>query len=292
MTSRDEMNATGLEACPFCGCTDVANNDDGDHEWFECGWCHATSGFDPAPEFEGRPASFHWNRRTSQPKGNAEGVKDGLDAAGVAERDIYEVANQLQGYVGPDTPKPLADFLMREGEEAAKLAEEIERLRSALVDAPAGETEVCASEGCGKPAAIHFIRGDVGSYFCADCYRRVHAGEQERLASLASPTPSVAALQAEIEGLNLRAETFERQYRQVLQDHSSAMATLDAAGKLDRLRVAEIHRLNKLVVELALAATELLDTSPDERSAPAVWFPRVDRLKAAISACQTPQIVE
>lgn len=43
----------------------------------------------------------------------------------------------------------------------------------------------CATEGCGKPAAAHFIRGEVGSYFCADCYKRVHAGETERLASLA-----------------------------------------------------------------------------------------------------------
>lgn len=55
--------STTLLPCPFCGCTDVSNKDDGDFEWFECGWCGATSGYDPAPEFEGKAASWHWNRR-------------------------------------------------------------------------------------------------------------------------------------------------------------------------------------------------------------------------------------
>ncbi len=45
-------------------------------------------------------------------------------------RDLYECANQLEGYVGPSTPVDLAAFLMREGAEAAKLADEIVRLRS------------------------------------------------------------------------------------------------------------------------------------------------------------------
>lgn len=45
-------------------------------------------------------------------------------------RDLYEVANQLGGYVGPNTPKHLADFLIRESFEAAHLADEIVRLRS------------------------------------------------------------------------------------------------------------------------------------------------------------------
>ena len=53
-----------LRECPFCGCTDVSNNDDGHTEWFECGRCGATSGYDPAPEFEGNGAAWHWNRRS------------------------------------------------------------------------------------------------------------------------------------------------------------------------------------------------------------------------------------
>lgn len=33
----------------------------------------------------------------------------------------------------------------------------------------------CASEGCGKPATVHFVRGDVGSYYCRECYMRIQA---------------------------------------------------------------------------------------------------------------------
>jgi len=33
----------------------------------------------------------------------------------------------------------------------------------------------CATEGCGKPATVHFIRGGIGSYYCYDCYMRVQA---------------------------------------------------------------------------------------------------------------------
>lgn len=52
--------------------------------------------------------------------------------AELIERDIFEVANQLEGYVGPDTPEPLANFLLCEGKAAAALADEIVRLRAAL----------------------------------------------------------------------------------------------------------------------------------------------------------------
>lgn len=48
------------------------------------------------------------------------------------ERDIYEVSNQLGGYVDPSTEPNLARFLIREAEEACKLADEIVRLRAAL----------------------------------------------------------------------------------------------------------------------------------------------------------------
>lgn len=48
------------------------------------------------------------------------------------EHDIWEVANQLEGFVTSRTPKDLADFLLREGRAAGKLAEEIVRLRESL----------------------------------------------------------------------------------------------------------------------------------------------------------------
>jgi hypothetical protein len=46
--------------------------------------------------------------------------------------DLYECANQLEGYVGPNTPAELAAFLLREGKAAATLADEVVRLRAAL----------------------------------------------------------------------------------------------------------------------------------------------------------------
>lgn len=53
-----------------------------------------------------------------------------LSPVGGSDRDIYEVANQLGGYVDPSTPKRLATFLIREAEEATKLADEVVRLRA------------------------------------------------------------------------------------------------------------------------------------------------------------------
>jgi len=47
----------------------------------------------------------------------------------MSERDIYEVANQLGGYVSSATPKHLAAFLLREADEASKLADAIAALR-------------------------------------------------------------------------------------------------------------------------------------------------------------------
>lgn len=49
-------------------------------------------------------------------------------------RDIFECANQLGGYVGPDTPEGLAKFLLRESDAAAALAEIIVRQSTAIHD--------------------------------------------------------------------------------------------------------------------------------------------------------------
>lgn len=48
------------------------------------------------------------------------------------KRDIWEVSNQLMGYVSTHTDKDLAEFLIREGNAAADLAYEIVKLRAAL----------------------------------------------------------------------------------------------------------------------------------------------------------------
>jgi len=65
------------------------------------------------------------------------------------QRDIYEVANQLGGYVGPTTPEFLKKFLLRESEEASKLADRIIHLEKALRDI-AEERGRCSK--CGKLA--------------------------------------------------------------------------------------------------------------------------------------------
>lgn len=36
------------------------------------------------------------------------------------------------------------------------------------------EPDECATEGCGKYAAVHFERGGVGAYYCHACYIRIH----------------------------------------------------------------------------------------------------------------------
>lgn len=58
---------------------------------------------------------------------------DDLIAGPEVERDIFEVANQLMGYVDPGTEEDLARFLIREGKAAAVLADEIVKLRASTV---------------------------------------------------------------------------------------------------------------------------------------------------------------
>lgn len=61
-----------------------------------------------------------------------ENVLECLQPVLGSERDLYEVANQLGGYVGPNTEKRLASFLIRESEEASLLADEIVKLRERI----------------------------------------------------------------------------------------------------------------------------------------------------------------
>ena len=61
MPSDQEVEA--LLPCPFCGCTDISLDNDGDYEWLKCDRCGAVGGVDPAPEHEGHSIQWHWNRR-------------------------------------------------------------------------------------------------------------------------------------------------------------------------------------------------------------------------------------
>lgn len=45
----------------------------------------------------------------------------------------------------------------------------------------------CATDGCDRLSEVYFVRADVGSHYCGQCYLKVHGMEQSRLAAL-SPT--------------------------------------------------------------------------------------------------------
>lgn len=115
---------------------------------------------------------------------------DALSGVSVStERDIYEVANQLGGYVDPGTPPHLARFLIREAEEASKLASEIVRLRALSVPQVRvkqlvwlASTMTAAVEGEEKPAAhywtarhhvVGFMRGWEISQFVDERFPKV-----------------------------------------------------------------------------------------------------------------------
>lgn len=68
-------------------------------------------------------------------------------------REIYECANQLQGYVGPSTPEHLAKFLLREADAACDLANEIMRLR-ALAQSGRSSAEPVAWQHIDKPHVV------------------------------------------------------------------------------------------------------------------------------------------
>lgn len=52
--------------------------------------------------------------------------------------------------------------------ESAPLADVVATAQPAL-------RQECATEGCDNPASVHFVRGDIGSYYCHACYLKVQA---------------------------------------------------------------------------------------------------------------------
>ena len=80
----------------------------------------------------------------------------------------------------------VAILLERDGEEVSLTFDDFLAARAALAASSAAKLNECASDGCGNVAAIHFIRGNVGSYYCMECYLRV----QKQV------LPTIAALRA------------------------------------------------------------------------------------------------
>lgn len=114
---------------------------------------------------------------------------------------------RLQGRGGWDGPECDADTLSRMlrehvekgdpldvGNLAMMLHQRGERISAPAVE-PVATPQECATEGCGKPAVIHFIRGNIGSYYCMDCYLLVH---KQTHPALAAPPAQDAARDVEL----------------------------------------------------------------------------------------------
>lgn len=89
-------------------------------------------------------------------------VPEHLEAVPGSSRDIYEVANQLGGYVDPSTPVRLGKFLIREADEAAKLADEVVRLRKLLAD-PVELKPLAWQYGCAQSPLGQYVIQQHGS---------------------------------------------------------------------------------------------------------------------------------
>lgn len=72
------------------------------------------------------------------------------------------------------------------------VSELIERLVEAVVATPIE----CATEGCGAPASTHFVRGGVGSYYCASCYLKIQAIRHATHPRTSEPTEVEALTEA------------------------------------------------------------------------------------------------
>jgi len=81
-------------------------------------------------------------------------------------RDVYEVANQLGGYVDERTPAELSEFLLRESAEATKLAERLETAEARVAD-----LEKCLQLAAGRLTWCATARPGVQSPKGADLVR-------------------------------------------------------------------------------------------------------------------------
>ena len=61
--------------------------------------------------------------------------------------------------------------------------------------------------------------------------------------------------------------------------------------ELDDALSAASEMFGGLIDELVAAGKDLLNTSTNERNDPSVWFPRVDRLRAAMSRAENRHIL-
>ena len=52
--------------CPFCACTMIKYNDDGENEWLECDYCGATGPYSPDDAAANLTIEQAWDKRPKQ----------------------------------------------------------------------------------------------------------------------------------------------------------------------------------------------------------------------------------
>lgn len=122
------MTETGGNALPCkCGGYGVEHwPDSSTRHYIECDNCGRRTATYLASH--GGSARDEWISASAQAEKPAP---DGLEVEG---RGIYDCANQLMGYVGPDTEPNLAQFLIREGKSATALADALVQAQSLIAE--------------------------------------------------------------------------------------------------------------------------------------------------------------
>ena len=65
-------------ACPFCACTTIKHNDDGDSGWLVCDWCGATGPYSDEDAAAGLTIEQAWDKRMTPtcPDCGGSGLRD------------------------------------------------------------------------------------------------------------------------------------------------------------------------------------------------------------------------
>lgn len=196
----DALDQKGLAPCPFCS-SDMAGFAGMAPEAFAKGSdgtfavnCDCGAMGPPSDTMEG--AITAWNRRASVIT---------AEIAGVVE-DLRGHTCGCGGPCGQKTPPYLREAATLIERLAASQAETnglispaiaaIETFLSALEPAAPGGGQACATEGCDNPATNEFIRGDVGSFYCGDCFAKVIEACEARPAPEGAVAVSVADIKA------------------------------------------------------------------------------------------------
>lgn len=228
--------APELKPCPFCGCTDILNKDDGDFEWMECDYCGSTSGHDEA--FPERTAQEQWNTRADLavkvkplPRGNGK-LPWELDWTFLDK--LHKEANSYEDGSASHVAV-----------EAIALAVE-RRILSAL-EGGAGMTEPTYCYGCEMPDRD-----------CICKYAGLGDNSLHETQTIPQIDTSAEAVEQACTGLCVYEDTFRDVINNGSDDAQRIMEAryllIDLAAERDALQ-AEVERLRESLVGLEKAAT-------------------------------------